>query len=155
MIHKSIIYVSYQEIAPTGRLLYTCALSWLRVQRNMAGSSGTVVTAAVWVGVWWFCFANARANARTLSLFKPYFKEWSSTVYNAYFFININLFNCSCNYICYNCICIVIIVCSVSFIVCVVLCAVFLFECGVLFCVLRLIVVPLSPGRNRICSLNK
>jgi hypothetical protein len=44
--------------------------------------------------------------------------------------------------------------CSVSFIVCVVLCAVFCFECGVLFCVmcvicvLRLIVVPLPPGKN-------
>jgi hypothetical protein len=39
---------------------------------------------------------------------------------NAYFFININLYNCSC-----NCIYIVFILCSVFFIVCVVLCAVF------------------------------
>jgi hypothetical protein len=37
-----------------------------------------------------------------------------------YFVIIINLFHCSC-----NCICIVFIVCSVSFIVCVDLCAVF------------------------------
>jgi hypothetical protein len=35
------------------------------------------------------------------------------------YFININLYNCSCNFIC-----IVFIVCSVSLIVCVVLCAV-------------------------------
>jgi hypothetical protein len=38
-------------------------------------------------------------------------------------------------------------VCNVSFIVCVVLCAV-LFERGVVFCVLCLIVVPLPPGKN-------
>jgi hypothetical protein len=56
-----------------------------------------------------------------------------------------NLYNCNC-----NCICIVSIVCSVSFIFCAVLCAVF--ECGVLFCVLCLIIVPLPPGKNPISS---
>jgi hypothetical protein len=62
--------------------------------------------------------------------------------------ININLYNCSCNYICCscNCICIVFIVCSVSFIVRVVLCAVFCLSVVCYFvwcviCVLCLIVV--------------
>jgi hypothetical protein len=54
--------------------------------------------------------------------------------------------------------CVVFIVYSVSFIVIVVLCDVFLFEGGVLFCVicvLCLIVVSLPPGKKPICSLNK
>jgi hypothetical protein len=45
------------------------------------------------------------------------------------FFININLFNCSCIiFALYNRISIVFILCSVSFIACVVLCAVFFFS---------------------------
>jgi hypothetical protein len=65
-------------------------------------------------------------------------------VYSILTFININIFNCSC-----NCIFIVFIVCCVSFIVCVVL-----FECDVIYfvwCVLFvccLTVVPLPPGKN-------
>jgi hypothetical protein len=47
-------------------------------------------------------------------------------------FININLYNCSCNFICCDCICIVFIVCSVSLIFCVVLCV--LFEMCVMLC---------------------
>jgi hypothetical protein len=47
-----------------------------------------------------------------------------------------------------------------SFIICLVLCAGFLFECGVLFCVmcvicvLCLIVVPLPPAKRHICCSN-
>jgi hypothetical protein len=52
------------------------------------------------------------------------------------------LFNCRC-----NCICIVFIVDSVSFIVCVALCGVLLCVMCVI-CVLCLIVVPLSLGKN-------
>jgi hypothetical protein len=45
-------------------------------------------------------------------------------------------------------------VCSVSFIVCVVR-VLFLFERGVLYCVLYLVVVPLPQGKPPICSQNK
>jgi hypothetical protein len=45
-------------------------------------------------------------------------------VYSMLILLNINLFDCGWNCICFSCICIAFIVCSVSF-VCVVLCAVF------------------------------
>jgi hypothetical protein len=72
-------------------------------------------------------------------------------VYSILVFININLFNCSC--VVANHICIVFILCSVSFIACVVLCAVFclsvvLFCVMCVICVLCLIVVSLPPGKN-------
>jgi hypothetical protein len=65
----------------------------------------------------------------------------------AYLFFN-NLFNCSCNYFCCseNHICIVFILCSVSFIACVVLCAEFYLSV-VCYFVLCLIVLSLPPGK--------
>jgi hypothetical protein len=59
------------------------------------------------------------------------------------FFININLYNCSC-----KCILIVCIVYSVSFVVCVILCAVFCLSVMCYFVWSVLLVVALPPGKN-------
>jgi hypothetical protein len=69
------------------------------------------------------------------------------SVLYAYFFININLYNCS-----RNCICIVFIVCIVSFTVCVAFYVVFrvLFCVMCVICVLCFIVLPLSPGKTHL-----